>query len=127
MMEVYKHNFHEIENQSVCELSDILPSIWTEQNRHMDSSVSRYKGRFSYNITPYSREIVDTLSPDHPAKIVSVMKGAQIGFSTGVIEPGIGWIISQNPGNILLLTGHSDLSEEAIQKVDHMIDSCGLP
>jgi phage terminase large subunit GpA-like protein len=55
------------------------------------------------------------------------MKGAQIGFSTGVIEGGIGWIISENPGNILFLTGHADLSEEAMNsKVDQMIDSCGL-
>lgn len=126
MVEAYQNNLHEILDNCHFQLSDILPSEWTEQNRYMDSSVSRYRGKFSYDITPYSREIVDTLSPDHPARIVSVMKGAQIGFSTGVIEPGIGWIISQNPGNILLLTGHSDLSEEAIRKVDHMIDTCGI-
>ena len=36
------------------ELSTISPSQWTEKNRTMDSSVSRYQGRFSYDITPYS-------------------------------------------------------------------------
>lgn len=107
-------------------LSTIKPSEWTEQNRSMDSSVSRFKGRFSYDITPYTREIVDCLSPNHPARIVAVMKGAQIGFSTGVIEPGVGWIISQQPGNILFLTGHSDLAEEAVTKIDNMIDSTGI-
>jgi phage terminase large subunit GpA-like protein len=106
--------------------STIKPSDWNEQNRSMDSSLSRYEGKFSYDITPYTREIVDCLSPDHPARIIAVMKGAQIGFSTGVIEAGIGWIISQNPGNILFLTGHADLSEEAVTKIDQMIDSCGI-
>jgi phage terminase large subunit GpA-like protein len=108
------------------QLSTIKPSDWCEQNRTMDSSVSRFEGKFSYNVTPYTREIVDCLAPDHPARIIAVMKGAQIGFSTGVIEPGVGWIISQNPGNILFLTGHSDLSEEAVLKIDNMIDSCGI-
>ena len=126
MSEDYLENLSEIIEAGRFHLSTIKPSKWTEKNRYMDSSVSRYKGKFSYDITPYTKEIVDCLSPDHPARIVAVMKGAQVGFSTGVIEPGIGWIISQSPGNILLLTGHADLSEEAIVKVDNMIDSCGI-
>lgn len=107
-------------------LSDIKPSDWAEKHRYMDSSVSPYPGKFSYDITPYAREIVDCLAPDHPSKKIAVMKGAQIGFSSGVIESGIGWIIDNKPGNIILLTGHADLSEEAILKVDQMIDSCGI-
>lgn len=122
----YLENLSEIIEAGQFHLSTIKPSEWTEQKRYMDSSVSRYKGKFSYNITPYTKEIIDCLSPDHPARVVAVMKGAQIGFSVGVIESGIGWIISQNPGNILLLTGHADLSEEAIVKIDNMIDSCGI-
>lgn len=92
----------------------------------MTSAESKYRGRFSYDITPYTREIVDCMMPDHPARVVSVMKGAQIGFSTGVIEPAIGWIIAESPCNVLFLTGHSDLTEEAINKIDMMIDSCGI-
>ena len=87
---------------------------------------SPYPGPWSYNRTPYMREIIDCLSTDHPARVIAFMKGAQQGASAGTIVPGIGWIISQNPGNILFLTGHSDLSEEAILKVDEMIDNCGL-
>ena len=108
-------------------LSDILPSEWNEEHRIMTSEVSPRPGKFTYSYTPYLREVIDTLSPTHPAKIVAVMKGAQIGFSTGVIEGGIGWIISQNPGNILFLTGHADLSEEAITgKIDNLIDNTGI-
>jgi phage terminase large subunit GpA-like protein len=111
---------------AVFELSTIKPSDWAEKNRTMDSSVSRFKGKFSYDVTPYTREIVDCLHPSHPARRIAVMKGAQVGLSTGLIESGIGYIISQQPGNILMLTGHSDLTEESIAKIDNMIDTCGL-
>lgn len=108
-------------------LSNMLPSEWSESNRFMTSDVSPFPGKFSFKRTPYLREPLDTLSPNHPAHTIAVMKSAQIGFSTGVIENAIGYIISQNPGNILFLTGHGDLAEEAMSgKIDQMIDSCGL-
>ena len=108
-------------------LSNIKPSEWNEQNRVMTSEVSPYPGKFSYDRTPYFREIVDCMSPEHPSRIIAFMKGAQIGASTGVIEAAIGWIIAQSPGNAMLLTGHTDLAEEAMNgKVDQMIDSTGL-
>jgi phage terminase large subunit GpA-like protein len=117
----------ELLNLTRTKLSNILPSDWAEKNRVMTSDVSPYPGKFKYERTPYLREVVDHLSPNSPARVISVMKGAQIGFSTGTIETGIGWIIDQNPGNILLLTGHPDLAEEAMSgKIDQMIDSCGL-
>jgi len=108
-------------------LSNTKPSEWNEQNRYLTSDVSAFPGKVSYKLNPFTREIADCASPDHPARIIAVMKGAQVGFSTMVIEAVIGWIISQSPGNILFLTGHSDLAEEAMSgKIDQMIDSCGL-
>jgi phage terminase large subunit GpA-like protein len=109
------------------QLSDLDPADWAEAHRVLNSEVSSRPGPFKYDYTPYLREPVNCLSPNHPARIVAVMKGAQIGFSMGVIESGIGWIISEAPGNILFLSGHADLAEEAItQRVDQMIDSCGI-
>lgn len=127
MIDRYENQIADILDCARFLLSSVKPSEWCEQHRVMTSDVSPFPGKFSYDRTPYLREIVDCASPNHPAKIIAIMKGAQIGFSTGVIEAAIGWIISQNPGNILFLTGHSDLAEEAIsQKIDQMIDSCGL-
>lgn len=126
-----KYNY-EIELDEIIEcarylLSDKKPSDWNEENRLMTSEVSPFPGKVKYDLTPYTREIVDCASPESPARIIAVMKGAQLGFSTTVIEAAIGWIISQSPGNILFLTGHSDLAEEAMSgKIDQMIDSCGL-
>lgn len=127
MINPYEQQFIELIEGGRIHLSNIKPSAWIEQNRVMTSDVSPFPGRFSFNKTPYLKEVVDCLSPDHPARKIAVMKGAQIGFSTGVIEGGIGWIIANNPGNILFLTGHADLAEEAMtSKIDQMIDSCGL-
>lgn len=118
---------NEILDSAMMFLSDIKPSEWAEENRILTGDVTPFPGPFRYERTPYLREVADCLSPDHPARVIAVKKGAQIGFSTGVIEAGIGWIISQNPGNILFLTGHSDLAEEAMNgKIDQMIDSSGL-
>lgn len=113
-------------NAAKANISNIKPSEWAEKHRVLAPDISAIPGKFSYNNSPYSREIVDCLSPDHPAKVVAIMKGAQIGFSTGVIESGIGWIMSQQPGNTLFLIGHDDLVGDAMQKVDRMIDACGI-
>ena len=78
-------------------ISNVLPSVWSEKHRVMTTDVSSFPGQFSYDKTPYLKEIINCLSAEHPARIIAVMKGAQIGFSTGVIENGIGWIISENP------------------------------
>jgi phage terminase large subunit GpA-like protein len=123
----YTEHINELIDSTDYQLSTMLPSEWAEANRVLTTETSPKPGKFSYNHTPYTREIADCLSPDHPARIIAVMKGAQLGMSTGIIENGIGYVISQCPGNILFLTGHADLADEAMNgKIDQMIDSCGL-
>lgn len=124
---IYEVQLYDIVDASKFLLSDLKPSDWAEQHRSMGSDESPVPGSFSFAYTPYLKEVVDCLSNNHACRVCAVMKGAQIGFSTGVIENGIGWIIAQNPGNILFLSGHQELSEEAMNgKIDKMIDSCGL-
>lgn len=109
------------------ELSDLSPSEWAEQKRYMGSEVSNFKGQYSYDLTPYLREIVDMLKPDHPMTECVIMKGSQLGMSTGIIENGIGYIIDQQPGQILLAARDEGLVKIMMDtKVDQMIDSCGL-
>jgi len=107
-------------------ISNVSPSAWAEDRRVMPLD-SAFPGPFRFDITPYLREPLDLFSPDSPARIVAVMKGGQIGFSAGVIENVIGWIISENPGPIMYLSGHETLSEEAMNtRIDAMIESCNL-
>mgnify|MGYP000268258048 CR=1 FL=1 len=108
-------------------LSDLKPSDWAEENRVMTSDVSPYPGPFKYNRTPYLKEVVNLLMPDNPATRIAIMKGAQIGSSTGLIENGIGWIMSQNPTNILLAARDEGMVKDMMDsKIDQMIDSCDL-
>ena len=105
------------------ELSTIKPSDWAEQNMIMGKP---YPGPFRYSKTPYTREIIDCLAPDHPARDIAVMKGAQVGFSSGVIMPACGWIIKNSPANTFVTVGAPDLIEKAMEKLDLMIDGSGL-
>lgn len=106
-------------------LSDILPADWAEKNITMPQG-SAYPGKFSYNLTPYWREVVNHVWKHSPVKSIAVMKGAQIGYSAAVLMPFVGYVIAENPGPFLFLTGHSDLSKEAVEAIDHMIDNAGL-
>lgn len=106
-------------------ISDITPSHWYEQNMTMPEG-SAFPGAFNYNITPYWREVVDCFDKNHPAKTISIMGGAQIGKSAGVLMPLIGYSIKNNPGRMLFLTGHSDLSDEAMDNIDFMLLNTGL-
>lgn len=107
-------------------ISDILPSVWAEENRIMTGELSSREGPYRFTNSPYIREILDCLSPSHPSRKIAIMKGAQIGLSTGLIENAIGWIIAENPGNILFLVGHDDLVTDAGKKVDALIDNTGI-
>ena len=123
---LYQMQLMQILKAADVSISDIKPSEWAENSRYMSSDVSPMPGMFDYRNSPYTKEIVDCLDPAHPARIVVVMKGAQIGFTTGVIENGIGWIVAHQPGNILYLVGHEGLIKDTMKKVDTMIDNSGI-
>jgi len=120
---IYKEQLIDIVSSAVALISDILPADWTEQNMVMPKP---FPGPFRYSRTPYTKEIINCLSQTHPSRTIAIMKGAQIGFSAGVIYPGCGWIIKNNPGNTLLMVGAPDLIEKTMEKLDLMIDSCQL-
>jgi len=104
----------------------ILPSDFAEAHIILDSAISSLRsGKFSYDLTPYLREVVDTASPYNEASIIVVMKGAQIGFSQGVILPAILWKIAFDAGNIVSLSADDDLSKEFVEKrIDPVIQRC---
>lgn len=107
-------------------LSDIKPADWAEAHRVMSSAESKWKGKYSYDITPYWREVINELGPDSPTRITGIKKGAQAGGSKGILENIICYYISQHPCNILHLTGHQELADEGVENIDLAIDGCGL-
>jgi phage terminase large subunit GpA-like protein len=106
-------------------LSNISPSEWYEQNMVMPRG-SAFPGKFEFDLTPYWREPLDCANPLHPAKEVSIMKGAQLGGTVAVLNPIVGYTIAKHPGNMMFLTGHSELSEASMLKIDTMIDNCNI-
>jgi hypothetical protein len=67
----YQSQIHEILEAGRVHLSTIKPSEWTEKNVMMGKP---FPGPFRYDKTPYTREIIDCVAPDHPAKIIAVKK-----------------------------------------------------
>jgi len=121
------NTYTKIINKISVNTDDLLPSEFAEKYMTLGSDVSTLQGKFRYKYTPYLREVVDTLSPYHPAKVVAIMKGAQVGFTQGVLVNGILWIIANNPGNIMSLSADDTLSAEMIEsRLDPGIASCGI-
>jgi len=108
-------------------ISRLLPSEWAERKRILPPGLTSLPGRFRWETTPYLREIIDAFAPASPVQKVVVMKGAQLGFSVGVLENLIGWIIDCEPGPTLFVTADKELAESVVEtRVDKMIESAGI-
>lgn len=122
-----ENQLQKLVNRISGKISRLKPSEFAEQKRYMSIAETRWDGPFSFKRTPYLVEVLDNISPDSPISNIAVMKGGQIGFSTGVIENAITWVISEYPANMLLMCGDDQLVRLAMtQKIDPAIDSCGL-
>lgn len=103
------------------------PSKWIEDNIFLPSGVSRYTGKFSYDYSPYVREIVDRLASSDPARAVAVMKGAQSGLTQGLIVPGMAYVIAIDAHPMLFMAGDKELARKTIrERFDPIMQSSGL-
>jgi phage terminase large subunit GpA-like protein len=119
----YEDQLLDILEQSKVKISSLKPSEWAEQNIIMPKP---FPGPLRYEKTPYTREIIDRFAPDDPARDIALMGSAQFGKTASIIIPVIGYIIANDPGNIIMTVGHEDLIAEAMDKIDAMLDSTGL-
>jgi phage terminase large subunit GpA-like protein len=119
----YYDQLIDIIDSAAVKISDLSPSVWAEENIIMPKP---FPGPLRYEKTPYTREIIDCFAPDHPAREIAVMGAAQFGKTASIIIPVIGYIIANDPGNIIMTVGHEDLISEAMDKIDAMLDSTGL-
>lgn len=107
-------------------IADLTPSQWAELNRYMDSDITSVPGYFSFYNSPYTRELLDFFSQSHPGKIGAVKKGSQGGFSAGIIENFIAWMIANDPGNTMLMVGKEEHVKDSVSKVDRVLDSTNI-
>ena len=86
--------------------------------------MTQYPGRFSYDRSPYLREIIDQISNPR-IELVSFAKAAQVGGTQGILAVGIGYAIDQDPGPSMIVfpssQGAKEYSEERLQP---LIDDC---
>lgn len=127
-------NLTNSEIESLCAINEetyvpiiiIDPSDWYESKKILMSSGSSIPGYVEYKNTPYWKEPVNCISQYHPARDITIVGPAQDGKTFMVLEPMIGYTIECNPGNILHLTGNSELSPDAGLRIDTMIDNCKI-
>lgn len=67
---------------------EMTVSQWADARRRLSVESSPLPGQWRTTTTPYLREIMDCLSPSHPAWKVTAKKGAQLGFT----DAGINWL-----------------------------------
>lgn len=79
---------------------DLTVSEWADAHRWLSSRAAAEPGRYHTARAPYLREILDALSPRHPAQRISFMKAAQVG-ATEAGNNWIGFVIHHAPGPML--------------------------
>lgn len=98
-------------------------SEWADVNVVLSTTDSSEPGPFRTSRTPYVREIVDALSPHHPAERVVWMSGAQVGKT----RAGLNWIghtIDVVPGPILMVSPTVDAAKKVSkQRLAPMIEA----
>lgn len=102
-------------------------SEWAEENRYLSSGVSGIPGYFSFTNAPFAKEICDCFSVNSDVQEIAVMKAAQVGFSTSVIENAIAYTIDTNPCPMMFVFPNEQESKSYKKtRVDDLIDNSGL-
>ena len=97
-------------------------SQWADQHRMLSSRGSAEPGRWRNSRTPYLAEIMDCLSPSHPAQRVVFMKGAQIG-GTECGNNWIGYIVHHAPGPMLAVQPTVELGKRfSRQRIEPLLE-----
>ena len=97
-------------------------SQWADAHRMLSSRGSAEPGRWRNSRTPYLAEIMDCLSPSHPAQRVVFMKGAQVG-GTECGNNWIGYIIAHAPGPMLAVQPTVELGKRfSRQRIEPLLE-----
>ena len=96
---------------------------WADSYRYLPSAGAAEYGRWHTSRMPYLREIMQVLSPDHPAQRVVYCKSTQVGGT----ECGLNWVgafIDTQRGPMLCVQPTLDMAERwSKQRLAPMIDA----
>ena len=103
---------------------DYVVSTWADTHRILGSRGAAEPGRYRTQRTPYMRDIMDALSPSHPAQRIVFMKAAQVG-ATEAGNNWIGFVIHQAPGPMLAVQPTVELAKRnSRQRIDPLLEDC---
>jgi phage terminase large subunit GpA-like protein len=102
---------------------ELTISEWADAHRMLSQKAASEPGHWNTSRTPYLREIMDALSPNHRAQRVVFMKGSQLGGS----ECGnnwIGYVIHHSPAPMLMVQPTVEMARRTSkQRLSPMIES----
>ena len=90
---------------------DLTVDEWADVKRVLSQEEAAEPGPWDTSRTPYLREIMEVLSASHPARDVTVMKGAQVG-GTEVLVNFIGYVMEHSPGPSLAVMPTEDTARD---------------
>lgn len=100
----------------------ITVSQWADKHRILPTKGAAEPGPWRTSRTPYLREIMDVLSPQHPATDVCFMAASQVG-KTEVLLNWIGYTVDHDPAPMLVVQPTVDTAEKySKQRIAPMID-----
>ena len=97
---------------------------WANEYRFLSSVSSSEPGKWQTERTPYLKEIMDCLSPNHPCERVVFMKGAQVG-GTECGNNWMGFVICNVPGPMLIVNPTTETAKRTSKmRIDPAIENC---
>ena len=120
-----EYNFNVLLNAYKNNIEYLMPSEIAEKYRVL--STGKYKGQFRFKRSPYTREIVDTISPENSKKVFGFEKGSQIGLTMAGIANMMLSVFKQYHGDVLFMSDTDEQVKRAMSGfIDDMIRESGL-
>jgi phage terminase large subunit GpA-like protein len=85
-------------------------SEWADEYRILNQTYAAEAGKWRTSRTPYLKEIMDAFSPSSRCEFVTIMKGAQLGF-TEALTNMIGYIIHRAPAPAMMVQPTQNLAK----------------
>ena len=90
-------------------------SQWADRYRFLSTRLAAEAGRYRTDRAPYLRDVMDALSPNHPAKRIVFMKSAQVG-ATEAGSNWLGYIMHWAPAPVMAVWPTVDMAKKASQQ-----------
>jgi len=85
-------------------------SEWADEYRILNQTYAAESGKWRTSRTPYLKEIMDAFSPSSRCEFVTIMKGAQLGF-TEALTNMIGYIVHRAPAPVMMVQPTQNLAK----------------